>query len=94
MTIQTRTGERKFTWQELDGTVNPDLVRGVIAEGIRNWGYGLLLLGFIQIIANNFLDPAWGVVLILVGAASFYFRTAAMFPVYGVILAWAMVNNI
>ncbi len=94
MTAQAQVKERKVNWQELNTTRDPEFVRGVIAQETHNWGFWLLVMGFVQLIAGNFLDPVWGVLLILVAAASFYFRSAAMFPVYGVTMAWAMISNI
>lgn len=94
MTTQVQAEERVSNWKELDTTLDPELVRNVIAHENRNWGYSLLVLGFVQLVASNFLDPVWGIVLILIAAISFYFRSGAMLPVYGTTLAWAMVCNV
>lgn len=94
MVTDVTANNRKIKWQELARTQDPEFVRNVIARETRNWGFSLLLLGVVQLVASNFLNPVWGVAVILIGAASFYFRSAAMLPVYGVTLAWAMVSNV
>ncbi|MCB8923186.1 MAG: hypothetical protein H6662_16485 [Ardenticatenaceae bacterium] len=53
----------------------------------------LLLFGIIQIISGDFLSNTWGLLLIFVAAISFYFRSSAMFVIYGSILAWAAIFN-
>ncbi len=80
--------------QQLETTLDPEWVRAFITRETHNWGFWLLVMGFAQLIARNWLDPVWGVVLILIGAASFYFHSAAMLPVYAVTMVWAMVSNI
>lgn len=64
----------------------------MLAE-VRSWGRWLLVLGFAHFVGAQFLDVSWGVVLVLVGLASFYFLDVAMFPVYGTTLAWAAIAN-
>jgi hypothetical protein len=61
---------------------------------IRSWGYWSLGLGAVHIISSGFLDSAWGILLIVVGLASFYYRTAPMFIIYTVTLAWAALSNL
>jgi hypothetical protein len=94
MAVNVQADARDSKWEKLNTTLNPDVVRGVIAQETRNWGFWLLVMGFAQLAATNLLDSVWGVALILVGAASFYLRSAAMLPVYGVTMAWAMISNI
>lgn len=94
MEVNVQAQGRDSNWQKLNTTLNPEFVRGVIAQETRSWGLWLLVMGFVQLIASNFLDPVWGVVLILLAAASIYFRSAAMLPVCGVTMAWAMISNI
>jgi len=60
---------------------------------IRSWGILLLILGVIQVVSSEFLSSTWGLLLIVVGLASFYFRSPAMFVVYGTTLSWAAVSN-
>jgi hypothetical protein len=60
---------------------------------IRSWAIWSLLLGVIQLISFGVLDSAWGVLLLIVGLASFFFHTSAMFIIFGVTLIWAAINN-
>ncbi len=62
--------------------------------GIRSWGRTLLILGVIYFFIFGFFSSSWGLLLVLVGLASFYFRDAAMFVVYGVTLLWATLMNL
>ncbi len=94
MVTQVQTKNRKITWQELNTTRDASTVRDVIARETRNWEASLLVVGLIQIVASAFRDPGWGILLIVVAACSYYFRSAAMFPVYGVTIAWAMICNL
>ncbi|MCA9873242.1 MAG: hypothetical protein KC441_06295 [Anaerolineales bacterium] len=59
----------------------------------RSWGIMLLILGVFSVVSNGFLSASWGYLLIIVGLASFYFRSAAMFAIYGVTLSWAAISN-
>ena len=94
MTAEASGESRKITWRQVAETSDPEIVRSVIARETRGWGTGLLVLGIMQLTGMRDLDPTWGVLLIVVGAASFLFRSAAMLPVYGVLLAWAMISNL
>jgi hypothetical protein len=60
----------------------------------RSWGFGLLLIGALHVVTSGFLSAPWGIMLIAAGLASFYFRTAPMFIVYAVTLAWAGLSNL
>ena len=60
----------------------------------RSWGLSLLGLGAVHLVASGFLSAPWGILLLAVGLASFYFREAPMFIVYGVTLAWAAISNL
>jgi len=61
---------------------------------LRSWGFWSLGLGVVHIVSSGFLDAGWGILLIVVGLASFYFRTAPMFIVYTVTLLWAGLSNL
>ena len=60
---------------------------------IRSWGIWLIITGVVQMIGARGLSP-WGVVLLLVGAASFYFQESAMYIIYAVTIGWAGVLNL
>lgn len=94
--------------KELRGTVGPvapqpplpespadsvPLYRRMV-DSVRSWGRALLVLGGLHMITSGFLSATWGVMLVLVGAASLYFQDAAMFLLYGMTIAWAAINNL
>jgi len=64
----------------------------VMLREIRSWGWWSLALGVMHLFAG-FLSAPWGIVLLIVGLASFYYHEAAMFVVYGVILGWVGLAN-
>lgn len=61
---------------------------------IKSWGRSSLLLGVIHIVASGFLNPAWGVTLLVVGGLSFLVQEASMFVLYAVALVWVGISNI
>jgi hypothetical protein len=61
---------------------------------LTSWGRWQLVLGVIHLIGASLLDGSWGVVLLLTGLASFVFRDASMFVVYGTTLTWAALANL
>jgi hypothetical protein len=67
---------------------------GVMFEKIRSWGMWSLILGVLHIFTSGFLSAPWGILLILVGLASFYFRSASMFVIYATTLGWAAFSNL
>ena len=68
--------------------------RAAMFAEIRSWGMWSLGLGVLHILTSGFLSAPWGILLVLVGLASFYFRSASMFVVYTVTLGWAGISNI
>ncbi|MBN1319029.1 MAG: hypothetical protein JXA42_26335 [Anaerolineales bacterium] len=93
---QTRL-ERMREPQPLSKPVKQPLDPGLIHEKMiadtRQWGRALLFLGVIHMIASGFLNSTWGIILVLVGLLSFLFQTSSMFVIYGIVLAWAAINN-
>jgi hypothetical protein len=61
---------------------------------ISSWGTGLLAFGALQLLASGLGSGTWGILLLVVGAASFGLRDVAMFVVYAVTLAWAGIHNL
>jgi len=55
---------------------------------------GLLILGAMNQFASGILDPGWGLLLIVVGLGSLYFRSLAMLAIYGITISWALVSNL
>lgn len=63
-------------------------------KNIRSWGVWSLLLGALHIFTSGFLSAPWGILLIMVGLASFYFQSASMFIIYAITLGWAAFSNL
>lgn len=73
--------------------ISPTGTYAKMRKEVRSWGLWLLAIGVLSLILSG-LSGSWGVMLLIVGLASFVFRETAMFVVYGIILAWAALNNI
>jgi hypothetical protein len=73
--------------------VSPTESHAKMLKEVRSWGLWLLGFGVLNLILSG-LSGAYGVVLLIVGLASFVFREASMFVVYGTILVWAATSNI
>ncbi len=84
---------RKVTNQQLKA-MPASQVQEYMLRDLRNWGWGLVVLGAIHLFTSGFLYSTWGVMLIVVGLASFFFKDAAMFVVYSITLAWAALSNL
>lgn len=65
----------------------------LMLKQIRSWGGWSLGLGVVHIFASGFLSAPWGILLLIVGIASFYFKNASMFVVYATTLAWAALST-
>ena len=66
----------------------------LMLKEIRSWGLWSLGLGVVHILSSGFLNSGWGILLIVVGLSSFYFRTAPIFVIYTVALSWAALTNL
>lgn len=84
----------KIDWKAIARTMNPERVRNVMVHEDKSWRFWLLVMGFMQLVASRFLNPSWGIMLILIAVVSLYFRSAAMLPVYGVTMAFAAASNL
>ena len=75
---------------------NSSVINGHAAmlQEIRSWGLWSLGLGALHLVTSGFLSAPWGILLIIVGLGSFYFRSASMFVVYAVTLGWAAFSNL
>lgn len=60
---------------------------------VRSWGWTLVVFGIIHLVATNFLNLSFGLLLIAIGALSFLVREPSMFILYAVTLAWAAIGN-
>lgn len=94
MAAEVQAGSRKIDWKLVAETADPAVVRDAIARETRGWGGTFLVLGILHLMPGFAdLDPVWGVLLMVTGAISYYFRSAAMLAVYGVLLVWVAVTN-
>jgi len=66
----------------------------VMLGKIRSWAMWSLALGGIHLVTSGFLSAPWGILLILVGLASFFFQSASMFVIYAATLSWAAISNL
>lgn len=73
---------------------SPVNAHALMQREIKSWGYWSIGLGVVHFLASGTLSVSWGIVLLIVGAASFYFREAAMFVIYGVTMGWVAVSNL
>jgi hypothetical protein len=71
----------------------PFFYESEITREIRSWAIPLIFLGVVHIFSSGFFSATWGITIILVGLASFYFRSFSMLVVYAVTLAWAGIGN-
>lgn len=87
---QQAMGEQKLSQS------NSSVVNGYAAmlQEIRSWGLWSLGLGALHLVTSGFLSAPWGILLIIVGLGSFYFRSASMFVIYAVTLGWAAFSNL
>ena len=72
---------------------NLTIQHALMLKEIRSWSFWLLGLGVLHLISSGFLNASWGILLIIVGLTSFYFRTASIFIIYVVTLTWAALSN-
>ena len=61
---------------------------------VRSWGITLLFWAVLSLVMSGTLSAPWGILLLLVGGASFFVREASMFAVYAVTLVWAALRNV
>ena len=91
---RTEFSETNVLVTEADPAANLEAAHTAMLKEIRSWSYWSLGLGALHIIASGFLDSSWGILLIIVGLASFYFRTASILIIYAVTLTWAALSNL
>lgn len=70
------------------------IYHATIRKEVTSWGRGLAMLGVFHFIGSGFLDAGWGITLLLVAAASFYYRSASMLILYAVTVFFAGFTNI
>ncbi|MCX5813024.1 MAG: hypothetical protein NT178_10830 [Proteobacteria bacterium] len=82
----------KADWSRLFGWL-PKKAASDLKNELRKWGLGLIALGFIHLVLTNFLDPIWGVLIIVIGALNLLIHRRGMFIVNGIVLLLAGVMN-
>jgi hypothetical protein len=68
--------------------------RAEMLKGVRSWGTSSIVLGVLHLVGGGFLSAPWGIILILIGLTSFVWRTASMYVIYAMMLAWAGISNL
>jgi len=64
-----------------------------MVKAIRNLGSWTLGLGVLEIFFFGSIDPTTGILLIIVGLISIWFRTPDIFPVFAITLIWSAIYN-
>jgi len=90
---KTGLGESESSGVEIADTGDITKDHALMLKEIRSWSLWLLGLGVLHIILSGFLNASWGILLIIVGVASFYYRTSSIFIIYVATLTWAAVSN-
>jgi hypothetical protein len=63
-------------------------------QELRNWGIGLILLGVAHFVLAGFLDPVWGVAIIVIGVLNLLIPQRGLFILNGMALLWVGTLNI
>jgi|WetSurMetagenome_2_1015567.scaffolds.fasta_scaffold74332_3 hypothetical protein len=69
-------------------------------KDLREWGFGLIFIGLVSLnfdyvnIFGAFLDPGWGLFLIVIGILSLLVKNRSMFIIIGISLILAGISNI
>lgn len=70
------------------------VIREKMLKGVRSWGWTAIVLGVVHFVFGGFLNPSWGVTLILVGGLSFFIRESPMYVVYAITMLWVGISNL
>jgi hypothetical protein len=55
-------------------------------KDLQGWGFGLIIVGIASLIFHNFLDPVWGVIIIIIGIITLAVQSRGMYIVIGISL--------
>ncbi len=69
------------------------LKQSMLAD-IKQWSWGLLIVGTVSILLPGFLDPIWGGMLMVGGIVGFFVKRRGSFIAFGVVLILAALMNI
>ncbi len=67
--------------------------RATMAKEVSSYGKWSLGWGAVNLVFSGLSSP-FGLVLLVLGLASFYFNLASMFIVYGIVFLWAAISNL
>ena len=95
------SARKQFTSHQppLPSTVDA-LVHAVVCEyatlhrELRMWRWWLVMVGVVQVVLGSMLGMPWGVVLVLIGGASFAAHEAVLLVVYSILLLGSAVVNV
>ncbi len=96
-TAEPRSGILTSNASPAEAALDQDAIadaQDVMVRELSSWGRWQIGLGIVHLIGSGMLDGSWGIMLILVGLSSFWFRSPAMFVVYATTLVWAAVSNL
>lgn len=82
-----------MTALDIPQTPGSSVVYQAMLKYLRLWGLVLIGFGILNVFMSGLPDSSWGILLIVVGSASFIFKDAAMYVIYGITMLWAAVSN-
>lgn len=72
----------------------PNKSVGEMKRDLRIWGSVLVAIGIFGILLSGFLDPVWGIVLVIFGATALGIQERSMFIPLGMALLFAGLINL
>jgi len=72
----------------------PNKSVGEMKRDLRIWGSVLVAIGVFGILLSGFLDPVWGIVLVIFGATALGIQERSMFIPLGMALLFAGLINL
>ena len=65
-----------------------------LKKDLREWGVGMILWGVLSLIFTKFLDPVWGIVIIILGLVNLVVMKRGMYIINGLALIFVGISNI
>ncbi|HOO54795.1 MAG TPA: hypothetical protein PLM24_03230 [Methanothrix sp.] len=72
----------------------PNKTVAEMKRDVRLWGTALVGIGIFGIMLSGFLDPVWGIILVIFGAAALGIQERSMFIPLGMALLFAGLINV
>lgn len=82
-----------YNISEIRKSPRPEATYKKMKSELNKWGFGLMGFGVLHIVLASVLDPAWGVILIVVGICNILIPHRALFLVNGFAIMTAAVFN-